>query len=558
MKYVRSYKSKFSLIFLAVFLCSFAGYTFINLSPEPTGTEKAKHIKIALLLDTSSSMDGLIEQAKSQLWEIVNTMSKAKKNGEFAKLDIALYQYGNSRLASQHGFIQQILPLTNDLDALSDKLFNLKTSGGEEFCGRVINRAVKELTWTNDPNSLNLIFIAGNENFNQGNVDYSIVCKTAAEKNIIVNTIFCGEKTKGVSGYWEDGALLAGGHYANLEMNKKTQYISTPYDQNIADLNDKLNATYIPYGRQGKAKQANQLKQDYNSSEYGLANSVNRTISKNSHLYFNGSWDLVDANSSKTIDVTKMNDSDLPENMQSMDDSERLAYIEVKTKERRQINAQIARLSNKRDAYLERQQTLNNGLNNALTKVLKTQARQRGFSFDGDDILSDHAAIEEATRTAAFVDFDVFDQVTAEAKAHRKDRLIWFEEFVKASKESNTIILDTRSKAMYDRMHIKGAVHLNFSDFNIQSLARVIPSYDTKILIYCNNNFKQEPLFVQPFVTKSMPVRPIGRSPLQGPPQTLALNIPTYINLYGYGYKNVYELAELVSTDHLLLELEGY
>ena len=106
---------------------------------------------------------------------------------------------------------------------------------------------------------------------------------------------------------------------------------------------------------------------------------------------------------------------------------------------------------------------------------------------------------------------------------------------------------------------LKGAIHLNFSDFNVQSLARLIPSKETKILIYCNNNFKQEPLFKIPFVTKSIqPVvmTTLNQTQLQ-PGPTLALNIPTYINLYGYGYKNVYELSELVSTQHPGLKMQG-
>ncbi len=158
----------------------------------------------------------------------------------------------------------------------------------------------------------------------------------------------------------------------------------------------------------------------------------------------------------------------------------------------------------------------------------------------------------------AYVDFEVFNEVTKQAQAHRKDRLIHFADFIAASKTEGTIILDTRSKAMYDRMHIKGAIHLNFSDFNQASLAEIIPNFETRILIYCNNNFTQEPLFVVPFVTKSIqPLtvqKPLG---LDTPPKTLALNIPTYINLFGYGYKNVYELSELVSTEHPLLALEG-
>ncbi|HNB99804.1 MAG TPA: rhodanese-like domain-containing protein, partial [Leptospiraceae bacterium] len=112
------------------------------------------------------------------------------------------------------------------------------------------------------------------------------------------------------------------------------------------------------------------------------------------------------------------------------------------------------------------------------------------------------------------------------------------------------IILDTRSPAMYKSKHIKGAVHLNFSDFTQRNLARVIPSFDTKVLIYCNNNFEDD----QVNFASKIAAPPVANNTT---PITLALNIPTYINLYGYGYKNVYELKELVSVRDERISFEG-
>jgi Rhodanese-like domain len=126
------------------------------------------------------------------------------------------------------------------------------------------------------------------------------------------------------------------------------------------------------------------------------------------------------------------------------------------------------------------------------------------------------------------------------------------------SKEEGTIILDTRSDEMYKAKHIKGAIHLNFSDFNTESLSKLIPDNNTRILIYCNNNFDDEPAIisskvVKPFISKmAFPTTKFKQPTLTkmaaNNQLTLALNIPTYINLYGYGYQNVYELNELVRT----------
>jgi len=151
----------------------------------------------------------------------------------------------------------------------------------------------------------------------------------------------------------------------------------------------------------------------------------------------------------------------------------------------------------------------------------------------------------------AKVDFDAYEKLVTEVKEHRKTHLVSLDEFLKMSKEPKVIIIDTRSDAMYKSKHIKGAVHLNFSDFTQQNLARLIKSKDTKILIYCNNNFDKDEIN---FPTKAyVPSTPSKDEKAL----TLALNIPTYINLYGYGYKNVYELDELVSTYDQRIKFEG-
>ncbi len=106
------------------------------------------------------------------------------------------------------------------------------------------------------------------------------------------------------------------------------------------------------------------------------------------------------------------------------------------------------------------------------------------------------------------------------------------------SKEPGVIILDARSRAKYDLLHIKGAINLNFSDITVESLKKTIPDKSTRILIYCNNNFKNAE---EPFPTK-MP--------------TASLNLSTYIALYNYGYRNVYELAPLLDPKECKLDFE--
>lgn len=162
------------------------------------------------------------------------------------------------------------------------------------------------------------------------------------------------------------------------------------------------------------------------------------------------------------------------------------------------------------------------------------------------------ATLQDIARMPSKVDFDVFEKLTKEVKEYRKNRLVSLAVFNEYAKDKNTIILDTRSAEMYKRKHVKGAINLNFSDFTQYSLASIIRSTSTRILIYCNNNFDNDPIN---FATKS--AKPVIRFPVSKKLVTLALNIPTFINLYGYGYKNVYELADYVSVFDKAIAFEG-
>jgi len=145
-----------------------------------TTTQAKQSIKIALLLDTSNSMDGLIDQAKSQLWTIVNELATSKCNDDSKPaLQIALYEYGNDRLPASEGHIRQVCTLTDDLDLISEKLFSLKTNGGNEYCGQVIETSLNQLEWGTNEADVKMIFIAGNEPFTQGNFFYKTACEHA-------------------------------------------------------------------------------------------------------------------------------------------------------------------------------------------------------------------------------------------------------------------------------------------------------------------------------------------------------------------------------------------
>lgn len=347
-----------------------------------TPTNK-QFIKVALLLDTSNSMDGLIDQAKAQLWEIVNELSYAKCDDDKPNLQIALYEYGNDNLNANEGFIRQVLDFSSDLDEISKQLFSLTTNGGLEYCGQVIQTSLNQLNWGHHPDDLKLIFIAGNEPFSQGKISYKDATKLAKTKDVTINTIFCGDYDQGVSNYWKDGADLGNGDYMAINHNHSTTYVASPYDDKILQLNQKLNQTYVAYGSIGRQKMTLQSEQDANAQEYSNANAVSRTVSKSSHLYKNDTWDLVDADKNKSIKYEDLKDSDLPAELKGKSTAQIKAYIAKKSEERNVIQEDIQQLNEKRRVFiLQQQKEDDNGLENAMIKAIKKQAKRKNYSWE--------------------------------------------------------------------------------------------------------------------------------------------------------------------------------
>ena len=288
--------------------------------------EKEEKIQLALLLDTSNSMDGLIAQAKTQLWSIVNTFGTAEKGGKTPFVEVALYEYGNDSLNAEKQWIRQVQPFTRDLDEVSERLFGLRTNGGTECCGAVIKKAMEDLKWDDSEKTYKAIFIAGNEPFNQGAIDPGEACRIATKHHVIVNTIHCGDHIVGANTGWKSGALVTNGEYSVINQNKRIVHIDAPQDKLIIELNGRLNQTYVRFGKEGQLGWAKQQAQDKNAESSKEA-ALQRAACKATHNYYNKNWDLVDACEAKDFDWTKVKDEDLPKEMQGKTLEEKKAYV---------------------------------------------------------------------------------------------------------------------------------------------------------------------------------------------------------------------------------------
>ncbi|HZB12828.1 MAG TPA: vWA domain-containing protein [Chryseolinea sp.] len=369
----------------SVFLVAFLFMSFTTGKVNGVAPANGQTIMLALLLDTSNSMDGLIDQAKSQLWKIVNEVAAAKTgDGKQPNIKIALYEYGNDGLPSDEGFIRQVSALTDDLDVISEKLFSLSTNGGNEFCGQVIKTALNQLAWSTSDADLKMIFIAGNEPFTMGSVSYELASDAAKKKGVVVNTIYCGDFNDGITLSWKRGAELTGGAFMSIEQNTKTVYVSTPYDDQIGELNHKLNATYVYYGASGEHKKEQQIVQDKNAASYGVSNMAERSFCKSSHAYKNSSWDLVDAAKENEKVITEIKSDDLPTEMRTMSMEQRKVYIRQKSEERTKIQAEIQSLNSQRLEYISKntpQSIKDKMLDASMMKAIKEQGSLKNLMW---------------------------------------------------------------------------------------------------------------------------------------------------------------------------------
>lgn len=377
---------KLNAIMICLFTLCLSGQANARQAASLIAPVEPPRIQLAILLDTSSSMNGLINQTRNQLWRVVNEFSRARRQGLPPNLEVAVYEYGNSSLNIKNGYIRQITPFTRELDTVSEGLFALRTGGGDEYCGYVIQTALHDLQWSQSNQDIKAIFIAGNEPFSQGPVDFHTTLQEARQRGIVVNTIHAGDYQTGAHTGWRLGAQLAGGDYMNIDQDHQVAQIPAPQDKELAELNARLNQTYLPYGQEGRRKAERQVQLDSATQAEAPALLSSRIKSKVSGFYHNENWDLIDADKSGHADVASMDPSELPEPMQTMTVKQRKAYLQQKARERAEIQQKIRALSQARDQYITRKrkqlaEKAVNTVDDAMISSVRKQGTAKNFVF---------------------------------------------------------------------------------------------------------------------------------------------------------------------------------
>ncbi|MBL8798157.1 MAG: VWA domain-containing protein [Planctomycetia bacterium] len=381
---MKRYLGKQCLALLATFALLLGSTGALRAAPAGDAVpDKGKPVDLVLCLDVSGSMQGLIDSAKTKLWDIVNDLAKIKPT---PNLRVALYSYGHTTYDAQAGWVRKEADLTSDLDEIYKKLNALTINGGSELVARVTRDAVEQQKWAEAKDALKIIFVCGNESANQDRqVSLADVAEKAVAKGIIINTIYCGQMSHPDAAGWKDYAKQCKGEFFSIDQDKGTVVVNTPFDKELTELSGKMSSTYLAFGKDGREKALNQVAQDANAAKAPGAGAA-RAESKASGLYRNAGWDLVDKlKEDPKFDVKKVPVEELCDEMKKMTPEEREAHVKKKLAEREDMQKKIADLSAKRQEYIKEEMKKNpnkadQAFDAAIRGALRQQAESKGFT----------------------------------------------------------------------------------------------------------------------------------------------------------------------------------
>jgi von Willebrand factor type A domain-containing protein len=349
----------------------------------PPPSAAGRDVDLAICLDTSGSMDGLIDAARQKIWSIVNDLALAKPA---PKLHVALLTYGNDGHPAELGWVRVDSPFTDDLDRISQQLFALTTNGGTEYVARVLQTAAG-LDWSRDPQALKLAIVAGNESAEQDpKVDFRTVCRQLVERGILVDSIYCGNPSDEIAPAWREVARCADGQFAAIDQQNGTVTVATPFDAELATLSTSINETYLWVGKEGAAACENQKAQDSNAAGANAGAAACRALTKGGCAYVARN-DLVDAVKTGRLKLEDVKKEELPEKMREMTLEQKQKCLDEAAGKRAEIAKKIQSLGQKREGYvqeeLKRQRKDNqHSFDRAVRDAVRRQAEAKGFTFE--------------------------------------------------------------------------------------------------------------------------------------------------------------------------------
>jgi Mg-chelatase subunit ChlD len=349
-------------------------------------TDARPSVEVCFVLDTTGSMGGLIAGAKEKIWSIANDLTNADPS---PRLKIGLVAYRDRG----DDYIIRNFSLTDDLDSVYENLMGFQAAGGgdgPESVNQALDDAVNNIKWSPGKDTLKIIFLVGDfppHMDYKDDIKYPDTCKAAVRKEIIINTVQCGNHSP-TTLIWKEIAHLSEGSYAAIEQGGGMAAIATPVDAGIAELTREINTTVIAFGNEEEQSIARKKLSYANGSSVATNAARQAYFSKNlSGRAISGNEDLVTEVAEGNILLNKIQAEDLPEKYRKLSKFELAAAVKEQQEKRKKLQSRMNKLVSERNAWLKKAMekrkadNKDNGFDAKIRRAVKEQGEKKGIQY---------------------------------------------------------------------------------------------------------------------------------------------------------------------------------
>jgi uncharacterized protein YegL len=357
---------------------------------DPVANEQSR-IDVVFVLDTTGSMSGLIQAAREKIWSIATTMASAQSAPEIRVGLVAYRDRGDA-------YVTRVVDLSSDLDSMYATLMDFQADGGgdgPESVNQALYDAVHKVSWSQLAGTYKVVFLVGDAPPHmdyQDDIKYPATLSAAKQKGIVVNAIQSGDQSD-TTPAWQQIATLGAGHYFQVGQSGNAVAITTPFDEKIAALSEKMDATRLYYGS-GDEKERQRRKMAATDKLHAASSIESRArraafnASESGTANFLGEGELVDEVSSGRVDLSSIDTDKLPEPMQAMAPAEQAAIISETAARRNELKRQLSELTEQRAVYLDKKVEDAGGardsLDDQIYRAVREQAGKLGISYEAD------------------------------------------------------------------------------------------------------------------------------------------------------------------------------
>jgi hypothetical protein len=312
-------------------------------------------IDIVFVIDISGSTGGILYSVRGKFWEIQNEIARLDPQPEYR---LGIVCMGRPSFKNENNYVQVISDLTQDIDAAAYPFFQIKdvTAPGNYFMGHALDVAVNDISWTEDPNAIKLLYLVGNGKPSAG-PGFKKPLQTAKEKGIIINSLyFLSYSNQKEQAEWKTIANESGGEFFIIGLKEPAIVLEKPYDGALLrEANHMINTSYIYYGPNGLERHEMQAELDEEAELQGENQVEARTFFKSSQLYQdkNYSWDLIDLVNTGKGSAQSEKRKFMDERLQEMTNAEFAQYVTEIAFERKEYISIIKMLSTQREEFLK-------------------------------------------------------------------------------------------------------------------------------------------------------------------------------------------------------------